>query len=75
MQQAALTAMPDEETREERLKAANRRTGLLLAGIALLFFVGIILTRVFDDPFVSPAVLGAAAILFLLIAIGRHLRK
>ena len=60
---------------EERLKAANRRTGLLLAGIAALFFAGIILTRLFDDPVVSTAVMGGAAILFLLIAIGRHLRK
>ena len=71
----AFLAMPDERSPEERLKAANRRTGLLLAGIAALFFAGIILTRLFDDPVVSTAVMGGAAILFLLIAIGRHLRK
>ena len=71
----AFLAMSDERSPEERLKAANRRTGLLLAGIAALFFAGIILTRLFDDPVVSTAVMGGAAILFLLIAIGRHLRK
>ena len=68
-------AMTDNRTPEERLKAANRRTGLLLAGIALLFFVGIFLTRLFDDPLLSPAIIGGAAVLFLVIAIGRHLRK
>jgi hypothetical protein len=68
-------AMTDDRTPEERLKAANRRTGLLLAAIALLFFVGIFLTRLFDDPRLSPAILGGAAVLFLIIAIGRHLRK
>jgi Na+/citrate or Na+/malate symporter len=71
----ASAAMSDERSPEERLKAANRRTGLLLAGIAVLFFFGIILTRLVDDPLVSPAIMGGAAILFLLIAIGRHLRK
>jgi hypothetical protein len=67
--------MPDPRTPEERLKAANRRTGLLLAAIAVLFFFGIILSRLFDDPRVSTAVIGGAVLLFLIIAIGRHLRK
>ena len=67
--------MSDDRTPEERLKAANRRTGLLLAAIALLFCVGVFLTRLFDDPRVSPAIIGGAAVLFLIVAIGRNLRK
>ena len=75
MPQAALTAMADDPFRDERLKAANRRTGLILLAIALLFFFGIILSRLFDDPLVSTGVVGGAVVLFLIVAIGRHLRK
>ena len=58
-----------------RLKAANRRTGLLLAAIALLFFVGIIASRFIDSPLVSTGVVGGAVLLYLIVAIGRHLRR
>jgi len=75
MPQATLTAMADDPSRDERLKAANRRTGLILLAIALLFFFGIILSRLFDDPLVSTGVVGGAVVLFLIVAIGRHLRK
>lgn len=75
MTHAVSSPMPDPRTPEERLKAANRRTGLLLAAIAILFFFGIILSRMFDDPRVSTALIGGAVLLFLIIAIGRHLRK
>ena len=57
-----------------RLKAANRRTGLLFA-IALLFFVGIIASRFIDSPLVSTGVVGGAVLLYLIVAIGRHLRR
>lgn len=75
MPQPTLTAMADDPSRDERLKAANRRTGLILLAIALLFFFGIILSRLFDDPLVSTGVVGGAVVLFLIVAIGRHLRK
>lgn len=69
--------MADEPTRRdpERLKAANRRTGLTLLAIAVLFFFGIILSRMFDDALVSTAVVGGAVLLYLIVAIGRHLFK
>ena len=59
---------------DPRLKAANRRTGLLLGAIALLFFVGIIASRFIDSPLVSTGVVGGAVLLYLIVAIGRHLR-
>jgi len=62
----------DENT---RLRAANRRTGALLVAIALLFFFGIIASRFIDSPLVSTAVVGGAVLLYLIVAIGRHLRK
>jgi hypothetical protein len=58
-----------------RLKAANRRTGLMLLAIALLFFVGIIATRLIDSPALSTGIVGGAVLLYLIVAIGRHLRK
>jgi hypothetical protein len=60
---------------DPRLKAANRRTGLLLAAIALLFFVGIIASRFIESPLVSTGVVGGAVLLYLVVAIGRHLRR
>ena len=57
------------------LKAANRRTGLMLLAIALLFFVGIIATRLIDSPALSTGIVGGAVLLYLIVAIGRHLRK
>jgi uncharacterized membrane protein YoaK (UPF0700 family) len=55
--------------------AANRRTGLVLLSIVLMFFFGAIGARLLGSPTVSIAVLGSAVLLFLIVAIGRHLRK
>jgi hypothetical protein len=67
--------MAIDQDREQRLKAANRRTGLWLLAIALLFFFGVIASRLIDDPRVSAGVVGSAVLIFLVVAIGRHLRK
>ena len=69
------TVHPMDPDAARRLKAANRRTGLILLAIALLFFVGIIATRLFDDPMLSTGIVGGAVLLYLIAAIGRHLRK
>jgi hypothetical protein len=60
---------------ERRLRAANRRTGLLLLAIALIFFVGIFATRLIDSPALGSGIVGGAVLLYLIVAIGRHLRK
>jgi len=60
---------------DARLRAANRRTGLTLLAIAVLFFVGIIATRLIDSPALSTGIIGGAVLLYLVVAIGRHLRK
>ena len=67
--------MAMNQDREGRQKAANRRTGLLLLAIALLFFFGVIASRLIDDPLVSIGVVGGAVLLYLIVAIGRHLGK
>jgi small neutral amino acid transporter SnatA (MarC family) len=63
---------PDDAARQ---RAAVRRTGLLLLAIALLFFFGVIASRFIDSPIVSIAVVGGAMLLYLVVAIGRHLWK
>ena len=75
MPQLTLPAMPDDPHRDARLAAANRRTGLVLLAIALLFFFGIIASRFIENEAVSIAVVGGAVLLYLVVAIGRHLRK
>ena len=60
---------------DARRKAAIRRTGLLLFAIALLFFFGIIASPFIDSPLVSTGVVGGAVLLYLIVAIGRHLWK
>ncbi|HET8877041.1 MAG TPA: cytochrome oxidase small assembly protein [Casimicrobiaceae bacterium] len=67
--------MANEPQRDARLRAANRRTGLVLLAIALLFFFGIIASRFIESEMVSIAVVGGAILLYLVVAIGRHLRK
>ncbi|MFI4888475.1 MAG: cytochrome oxidase small assembly protein [Burkholderiales bacterium] len=77
MQPSTPAAMADDPARgdAERLKTANRRTGLVLLAIVLVFFFGIILSRFIDSPAVSIGVVGGAVLLYLVVAIGRHLRK
>ena len=67
--------MTENRADADRLKTANRRTGLLLFAIALLFFVGIIASRFIESPLVSTGVVGGAVLLYLIVAIGRHLRR
>jgi hypothetical protein len=55
----------------ERLRAANLRTGALLAAIALVFFVGMIVSHYFGGAMAGLAVLGVAVVLYLAAAIGR----
>ena len=58
-----------------RLRASNRRTALTLASIAAVFFVGIIASKFMGGYTVGIGVVGAAALLYLVVAIGRNLRS
>jgi uncharacterized membrane protein YoaK (UPF0700 family) len=57
------------------LKARNLRTALILFSIALIFFVGVIAAQLIGSPVASIAVIGTAVLLFLVLGIGRHLRR
>ena len=56
-----------------RLRAANRRTAWALALIALVFFAGTLASRQLGPKYGLAAV-GCAAFVFIVFAIGRHLR-
>jgi hypothetical protein len=58
-----------------RRRAANLRTALILLAIALVFFFGIMATKFMGDPTTAIGVLGTAVLLYLVVAIGRNLRK
>ena len=63
-------AADDPETR-----ARIRRTAIILASIAAVFFAGVFLSRAFGDQSLGMTIVGAAVFLFLLLGIGRHLRR
>jgi hypothetical protein len=56
-------------------RRANVRTALVFASIAVVFFVGVIASRLLGSPVTSIGVIGGALLLFLVVVIGRHLRK
>ena len=57
-----------------RLRSSNRTTALVLLSIAIVFFVGIIATKYMGGPATGIGVVGAAVLLYLVVAIGRNLR-
>ena len=59
----------------QRLRTSNRRTALVLSSIAAIFFAGIIATRWMGGQMTGIGVIGAAVLLFLIVAIGRNLRS
>jgi hypothetical protein len=60
---------------DARVRSANVRTAIVLASIALVFFLGIVFAKFMGDTSTSMTVLGSAVLLFLVLAIGRNLRK
>ena len=65
---------PARTTPADRLRASNRRTAFVLAAIAATFFAGIIGSKFIGGQATGIGVLGAAVVLFLIVAIGRNLR-
>jgi hypothetical protein len=66
---------PTDRADGARLRGANVRTALVLASIAAVFFIGIVIAKFIGDTSTGMTVLGAAVLLFLVVAIGRNLRK
>jgi len=62
-------------TQRDDLRAANKRTALALASIALVFFLGIVFAKWMGDGDSGMTVLGVAVLLFLVFAVVRSIRK
>lgn len=56
-------------------RAANVRTALVLASIALVFFVGIIVAKFMGGWTTGMSIVGFGVFIFLAFAIGRNLRR
>ena len=65
----------EDEIVRQRLRASNRRIAWTLCSIAIVFFGGIIATRALGGGAIGIGVMGIAVLLFLVIAIGRNLRR
>jgi len=72
---ADLSRRDESDAAATRLRSANMRTAFVLAAIAAVFFVGILVAKFVGDAATGMTVLGAAVLLFLVVAIGRNLRK
>ena len=68
-----MAAQSPPKTVDPRVRRANVRTAVILASIAVIFFVGIIFAKYVGDASTGMTVLGAAVLLFLALAIGRNL--
>ncbi len=70
-----MTAPNPPAADRQRQRSANLRTAWVLASIAGVFFVGIIASKFIGTPSTAISVVGAAVLLFLVVAIGRNLRR
>ena len=57
------------------VRGANLRTALILLSIALVFFFGIIFAKFVGDASTGMTVIGFAILLFLVVTIGRSVRR
>ena len=58
-----------------QLRRSNVRVALTFASIAFVFFVGVIAAKYMGGYEVGLSIVGAAVLLFLVLAIGRNLRS
>ena len=68
-------AAPGRAGGRDSQRAAIRRTGFVLASVAVAFFAGVILAQYSGSPSVGISVLGFAILGFLIVSIGRNVRK
>ena len=66
---------PHRSGERDPRRAASRRTALVLASIAAAFFIGVIAAQYSGAPGVGISVLGFAIVGFLVVSIGRNVRR
>jgi uncharacterized membrane protein YdjX (TVP38/TMEM64 family) len=68
-------SLPRSSDDARRVRAANVRTALVLAAIALVFFGGVIVAKFMGGWTVGMSIVGGGVLIFLVFAIGRNLRR
>ena len=66
-----MAASPDKPD----VRSANVRTAIVLFSIAFVFFFGIIFAKFIGDASTGMTVIGFAILLFLVVTIGRSVRR
>jgi len=66
---------PTPRRDDPAVRANIRRTGVILASIAVVFFLGVFASRLIGDTSLAMTVIGASVFTFLLFGIGRHLKR
>ena len=66
---------PQRRDRDPATRASIRRTAIVLATIAVVFFCGVFASRYLGDTSLAMTVIGGSVFVFLLFGIGRHLRR
>jgi hypothetical protein len=69
------TTPAPQPAQDPRTRRANVRTALVLLSIAVVFFFGIVFAKYMGEGSTGMTVLGAAVLLFLLVAIGRNILR
>jgi hypothetical protein len=67
--------MPRSQSQSHDSRTANLRTGFLLLAIAVVFFVGIIVSHYFGGAKAGLVVISTAVVLYLVVAIGRNVKS
>ena len=66
---------PASRRDDPAVRANIRRTGVILASIAVVFFLGVFASRLIGDTSLAMTVIGGSVFAFLLFGIGRHLKR
>ncbi|HEY8243514.1 MAG TPA: cytochrome oxidase small assembly protein [Casimicrobiaceae bacterium] len=66
---------PTPRRDDPAVRASIRRTGWILASIAVIFFLGVLASRLIGDTSLAMTVIGVSVFSFLLFGIGRHLKR
>ncbi len=57
------------------VRANIRRTAWILASVAVVFFAGVLASRLLGDASLAMTLIGGSVFAFLLFGIGRHLKR
>jgi hypothetical protein len=66
---------PGSPRDDPAVRANIRRTAWILASVAVVFFAGVLASRLVGDASLAMTLIGGSVFAFLLFGIGRHLKR